>query len=161
MPDLGIRPLTLYDLESAMAQVAEQFGSSRVVSRGVLHEARDLPGLIAVRDGANAGLLQYHLEGDGLEVVILIATERRLGTGRRLLEAVEPIARDAGCRRMWLITTNNNTDAIAFYQAIGWRQAAVHGGAVDAARRLKPEIPEHDDQGRPIRDEIEFERRLD
>jgi hypothetical protein len=61
---------------------------------------------------------------------------------------------------MWLVTTNNNADAIAFYQALGWQQVAVHAGAVDRARHLKPEIPALDERGRPIRDEIEFERLL-
>ena len=38
------------------------------------------------------------------------------------------------------------------------RLAAVHHGAVDAARRdLKPEIPLHGVGGVPIHDEVEFE----
>jgi hypothetical protein len=58
------------------------------------------------------------------------------------------------------VTTNNNEDGLAFYRALGWHQRAVYGGAVDYARGLKPEIPATDELGRPIRDEIEFERRL-
>jgi hypothetical protein len=63
----------------------------------------------------------------------------------------------AGCRRLWLITTNANHDGLAFYRAVGWSQVAVHRGAVGEARRLKPEIPLHAADGTPIEDEIEFE----
>jgi hypothetical protein len=52
-------------------------------------------------------------------------------------------------------------EAIDFYRAVGWRQVAIHRGAAREARKLKPEIPEFDDRGVPIEDEIEFEYSLD
>ena len=162
---LTFRPLTLYTVQWVEQLVAQQFGSPRVVSRGVLRQVRDLPGLLAVRDARQVGLVQYHIahskigEAD-FEIVTLIARERRTGIGRALLAATEPIARAAGCSRMWLVTTNNNEEGLAFYRASGCRQVAIHTGAVDMARVLKPEIPTTDTAGRPIRDEIEFERLL-
>lgn len=107
------------------------------------------------------GLLLFRIHGGECEVVVLIATRRRRGVGRALLEAVQPIARSAGCSRLWLITTNNNRTAISFYRAVGWTQVAVYQGALRESRRLKPEIPEADSDGVPIRDEIEFELRLE
>jgi hypothetical protein len=62
---------------------------------------------------------------------------------------------------MWLVTTNDNLAAIAFYRARGWRQAAVRRGAVSEARRLKPQIPAFGTNGLPKEDELEFELRLD
>ena len=162
---LTFSPLTLYTIQWVERLVAKHFGSPRVVSRGQLHQVRDLPGLIAVREGKQVGLAQYHIahsknEEADFEIVTLIAEERRTGVGRALLAATEPIARAAGCTRMWLVTTNNNEDGLAFYRALGWHQAGVHVGAVDRARLLKPEIPAADEQGRPIGDEVEFERLL-
>lgn len=157
---ISTRPLTLYALQWVEQVVSEQFASPRVVSRGILHKVRDLPGLIAVRNGQQVGLLQYRIEDRELEVVILISLAPRTGVGRTLLAAAEPIARSAGCRRMWLVTTDNNAAGLAFYRALAWRQAAIHAGALDIARRIKPEIPEFDDQGRPLRDEVEFELML-
>lgn len=154
---MKIRPLLPADLPWVESLVAEHFGSSRVVSRGVLHEARALPGLVAVHAGVPVGLLQYRVHPGGCEVVVLIAAIRRQGVGRALLQAVQPVARAAGCRRLWLITTNNNQAGLAFYRTLGWTQVAVHRGAVREARRLKPEIPETDAYGAPIEDEIEFE----
>jgi hypothetical protein len=55
-----------------------------------------------------------------------------------------------------LTTTNDNLTALRFYQRRGFRIAAVRPGAVAAARRLKPTIPELGEHGIPIRDEIEL-----
>ncbi len=142
------------------ALVSEHFASPRVVSRGVLHNALSLPGLVAERDGLPVGLLLYRIHDDQCEVVVLISVRRRQGVGRLLLEALQSIAEAAACKRLWLVTTNNNRGGIAFYRAVGWTQVAIHRGAVREARRLKPEIPECDAEGTPIEDEIEFELRL-
>jgi GNAT superfamily N-acetyltransferase len=152
-----VRELTTRDRPWAEQLVSRYFASSQVVSRGVLHECHSLPGLIAESDGAPAGLLQYHVVGRQFEVVVLIADRPRRGVGRLLLRAAAPIARANGCNRLWLVTTNDNRTALSFYRAIGWRQAAVHRGAISESRRLKPEIPEFSADGTPIEDEIEFE----
>jgi len=81
--------------------------------------------------------------------------------GAALLDAVIERAREEGCCRVWLVTTNDNTHAMHFYQRHGMRLVAVYPGAVDAARgTLKREIPEIGQNGIPIRDEIEFEFRF-
>jgi len=139
----------------------EHFSSSRAMSRGILHDALSLPGLVAERDGVPVGLLLYRMERDECEVVVLIASVRREGIGRALLGAIQPIARRAGCRRLWLVTTNDNRSGRALYRAVGWTQVAVHRGAIREARRLKPEIPEFGEEGTPIEDEIEFELNLE
>ncbi|MCX5768660.1 MAG: GNAT family N-acetyltransferase, partial [Candidatus Hydrogenedentes bacterium] len=95
------------------------------------------------------------------EAVVVIAIRPRQGVGRFLLQSLHRTAEAEGCRRLWLITTNNNLGAISFYRAMGWTQAATHYGAVREARRLKPEIPELDEHGTPIEDEVEFEVRMD
>lgn len=141
--------------------VSEHGGSSRVVSRGIVHDALSLPGLVVERDGVPVGLLLYRIDRNECEIVVLIATARRKGIGHALLGEIEPIARRAGCRRLWLITTNDNRSALAFYRAVGWTQVAVHRGAIREARRLKPEIPEFGEDGTPIEDEIEFELNLE
>jgi hypothetical protein len=79
------------------------------------------------------------------------------GVGTALIEAVKVAAIEAGCRRLWLMTTNDNLHALGFYQRRGFRLVAVYPGAVDAARLLKPEIPLLGNDGIPIRDEIELE----
>lgn len=158
---MEVRPLQEKDRHWAEGVVSRHNASRRVVSRGVLHDTRALPGLIAESDSLPVGLLHYRVAEEQLEVVVLAAIRRRQGVGRLLLRAAESLARARGCRRCWLVTTNDNSGAIRFYRALGWRQAAVHRGAVREARRLKAEIPELAADGTPIEDEIEFELRLD
>ncbi|MFQ5943789.1 MAG: GNAT family N-acetyltransferase [Anaerolineales bacterium] len=157
---MRIRELNPSDTPWVESVVTEQFGSPSVVSRGVLHDARELGGLVAEVNSKPVGLLQYHWDNDQCEIVVLISEIRREGIGRALLKAAQAKARQAGCDRLWLITTNNNRVALEFYQAIGWNLVAIHRGAVREARKLKPEIPEVDEDGIAIEDEIEFELRI-
>ncbi|HZU76006.1 MAG TPA: GNAT family N-acetyltransferase, partial [Dehalococcoidia bacterium] len=82
------------------------------------------------------------------------------GAGPALLDAAESYARAHGCTRLWLITTNDNTRALRFYQRWGMRIMAVHLAAIEHSRRLKPEIPAIGADGIPIRDEIELAKEL-
>jgi ribosomal protein S18 acetylase RimI-like enzyme len=154
---MRVRELREADRPWASALVAEHFGSAVVVARGVLHDTRLLPGLIALLGRQPVGLLQYDIEAAQCEIVVLIACRRRHGVGRALLEAAKGPAQSRACRRLWLITTNDNQPALSFYRAVGWRQCAVHPGAVRESRRLKPEIPLTGFNDIPIEDEIEFE----
>jgi RimJ/RimL family protein N-acetyltransferase len=77
-----------------------------------------------------------------------------------LLDAVRETAQAQRCRRLWLITTNDNQPALRFYEKRGFRLVAVHRDAVTASRRLKPEIPMIGIDEIPIRDELELEVRL-
>lgn len=158
---MKIRKLHSTDIPWVEPVVAGHFGSPEVVSRGVLHDSRVLPGFIAEIESGPAGLLQYRIDENQCEVVILISLIQRQGIGRELLMTMESVARQAGCHRLWLITTNNNRSAIAFYQAVGWRQVTIHRGAVRESRKIKPQIPLYDEEGIAIEDEIEFEWRIE
>ncbi len=157
---IEIRPVGVKDRPWVSRAVSETFASPRVVSRGVVHIATDLPGFLAEQDGTPIGLLLYDMGSRECEVVVLLSLQERTGVATHLLARAEQVARGAGCRRLWLVTTNDNLSAIAFYQARGWRQVAVRRGAVAEARRLKPEIPEFGTNGLPKEDEIEFELAL-
>ena len=154
-----VRPIDDADRPSVRALLAELWGSPRAVAHGTVFQPAELPGLIAERDGEATGLLTYEVRGDTLEVVSINAFPPRGGTGTALLEAAARAARDEhGCRRVVLTTTNDNVDALRFYQRRGFRLVALRPGAVDASRRLKPEIPATGAHGIPLRDELELER---
>jgi acetyltransferase (GNAT) family protein len=116
-----------------------------------------LPGFVSEEAGEPVGLLLYHMGPGECEVVVLLSLQERKNVATTLLAEAEQAARGAGCRRLWLVTTNDNLPPIAFYSKRGWRQVAIHRGAVAEARRLKPEIPEFGANGVQKEDEIEFE----
>jgi len=154
---MDIRPVGAPDRPWVRRVVSETFASPRIVSRGVLHVADDLSGFVGEQAGEPVGLLLYHMSAGECEVVVLLSLQERKNIATALLAEAEQAARAGGCRRLWLVTTNDNLHAIAFYSKRSWRQVAIHRGAVAEARRLKPEIPEFGANGVPKRDEIEFE----
>ena len=144
------------DAGDVAAILLGSWGSTRVVSRGMLHDAAQLPGFVAERAGVIVGLATYHVDGDAWELVTIDAVEQHSGVGTALMSAVAEAARAAGASRLWLVTTNDNLGALRFYQRRGWRIRRVHPGAVDMARALKP-IPLLGQHGIEIHDELELE----
>jgi GNAT superfamily N-acetyltransferase len=154
-----VRPLGDGDHEWAVAKLRELWGDG-VVSRGRMHDPAELPGFLAEEDGQPAGLLTYRIDGGDCEVVTINAFPRGSGAGTALIEAAAAAAREAGARRLWLITTNDNLRALRFYQRRGFRLSALHRDALERSRELKPSIPEIGLDGIPLRDELELELRL-
>ncbi len=154
---------TLRDADRAWVRrfVAERWGSEIVVARGRVLHPEEHPGFVA-EDGSEAlGLVTYRIEDGDCEIVTIDSVVEGRGVGTALLDAVTAEARRAGCRRVWLVTTNDNLNALRFYQGRGFRLVAVHPGAVVQSRRLKPEIALVGNFGIPIRDELELELPLD
>ncbi len=137
--------------------LATAWGSTQIVTRGRIHEASELPGLVAMLEGEPAGLMTYRLDPRELEIISLNSMREGRGIGSALLAAVAGIAREQGCGRVWLITSNDNTRAIRFYQKRGYRLSALYPNALETSRRLKPSIPMVGIDGIPLRDEIELE----
>ena len=155
--EIAVREVEPSDRDWVRSFLREHFMSTIVVSRNVVHQADDLPGFIALYRGEPSALLTYCVTNAELEVVSLHAAITGRGLGSRLLESARQRARDLRCRRLWLITTNDNEPAIAFYTRRGMHLAAVHRGAIAESRKLKPEISLFGAGGRPIEDEVEFE----
>lgn len=131
-----------------------------MVSRGRLHEVGESPGFVAISDGKPVGLLTYRIENDECEIVLLDSGFEGKGIGSVLIAAAKEAAAEAGCSRLWLVTTNDNVDALRFYQKRGFVIAAVHTNALEQSRKLKPEIPLVGKHGIPLRDEIELDIHL-
>lgn len=155
--NVRVRDLDPADLAWERQVLAEAWSSTRMVSRGRLTDLVTLPGLVAEWRGERAGLLTYRIEGDECEVTSLNSTFEGHGVGTALMARVREIAQVAGCRRVWLVTSNDNLPALKFYQRRGYELVAVHRRAIEAARALKPEIAPTGLYGLPVRDEIELE----
>jgi GNAT superfamily N-acetyltransferase len=151
---ISVREATEADRPVLHSFLSERY--SAVVARlGRVVNALEHPALIAEdKAGDLAGVLTYIVTGDECEILTLHTTTQWTGAGTALIEAVEPKAR----RRLWVLTTNDNVDALRFYQRRGFRLRELHPGAVEESRRrLKPEIPEIGEYGIPLRDEIVLE----
>ena len=154
---VSIQPISNKDKAWVDSFMIEHWGATSVVSRGVVHEGSSLAGFFALYEDKHVGLVTYHIVGNECEIVSLDSTRPSLGIGTALIQAVVEVARREHCTRIWLITTNDNLHALGFYQRRGFVLAALHRNAIEASRRIKPEIPLVGNDGIPIRDEIELE----
>jgi GNAT superfamily N-acetyltransferase len=151
-----IRPYQEADRVWAEPLMNDKFGGPLQARRGELIDVLALPGFVAERDAQPVGLLTYRRDEGQCELAFIVALERRGGIGTALLDALRGEAVD--CERIWLVTTNDNLEALRFYQRRGFVLSALRAGAMDdARRRLKPQISSTGEFGIPIRDELELE----
>jgi GNAT superfamily N-acetyltransferase len=157
---VSVRRFTAEDRQILPSFLQREWGSAMAARLDELVDASQLDGFVATHGGDVCGILTVREDQRGSEVVTLNAIVPRIGVGRALMDAAAELTRAWGTERMWLITTNNNIGAIAFYQRWGMDLVALHHNGVERARRLKPSIPMEAD-GIPIRHELEFEWRPD
>lgn len=155
--DIQIRVISPSDKTWIIDLVTQRWSTIQVVSRGMVHTVDQLPGYVALILGRRAGLLTYHITEREFEIVTLDSLVEGKGVGTALITVAKEKAIQEKCRRVWLITTNDNLPALRFYQRRGFRISTIHTDALTKSRLLKPEIPLVGMYGIPIRDEIEFE----
>ena len=137
-----------------------QWGADFVISRTKRYDADMLTGVQARVNGKVVGAVTWHVAGPDMQIVSLDALDHGSGIGTALLDHAVAKARVMGLKRVWLVTTNDNLDALRFYQRRGLRLCAIHRNAIEKSRELKPQIPEIGNFGIPIWDEVELERVL-
>lgn len=161
-PDIQIRSTDTADSPWIRQFTKEQWGDEFIAVHGAIYYPHQLPGFLAMdKKGAIVGYASYNLAPPVGELVSINAIETGKGVGSALLRAVVAEARQAGCCRLWLVTTNDNLDALGFYQKRGFCLVAVYAGAIEQSRKIKPSIPMFGSNGIPIRDELELELVLD
>lgn len=131
--------------------------STDMVLRGEMVDMTKVDGIIALDDAQNmVGLLTYRISGTVCEITSLDSIHEGRGIGTALVERLIGIAREKGCERVVLITTNDNINALRFYQKRGFDLIRLDHNAMERARLLKPEIPLIGENGIPLRHELEF-----
>ncbi len=149
---------------------AATWGEPRVAARGRLYDLRTLPTLVATRtvvagsareaggtpeaDEQIIGVLTYEIDGDSIEVVSIEAMPPHEGSGTALLATAVELGRAEGLARLLLVTTNDNIDALRFYQRRGLHILEVRPDGVAESRQVKPSIPLIGSYGISMRDEI-------
>jgi hypothetical protein len=137
--------------------ISLSWGSDRIISKGTIFNVSDLDGYVAVENNRIVGVGLYSVNDGECEIVLIESYVRSVGIGSTLLKKIIGISKTNGCKRVFLITTNDNTDALKFYQKSGMTIKSIYCDSIKDERKLKPEIPLTGKYGIPIRDEIELE----
>ena len=108
------------------------------------------------------GFIQYSIIYDRAELDYIYVDDkfRSSGIGSKLMNEVELLAKQKGINKIKLITTNDNLQALKFYQKRGYRIVRVITDAVVKAREIKPSIPFIGNDGIPLNDELELVKLL-
>jgi ribosomal protein S18 acetylase RimI-like enzyme len=138
----------------------KHWGGEPLVIRGKNYFPSTLPGLIAHQDSKVAGFLFYEIQNSECEIVVLEVFDKFKGLGTALINQLRDIAKKNNCTKLHLMTTNDNMDALRFYQRRGFHICGIHINSIEISRRMKPAIGMTGDHGIPLRDEIDLEMLL-
>lgn len=155
-----MRRLTSDDLTRLRQFWIEHWGGEEMVTRGNVYRPEQLDGFVIEDEGEWLGLVTFIVTGDECEVTSINSLREAQGIGTSLINAVVDESRRQSCKRVFFITTNDNLNALGFYQKRGFELVAVYRGAVNESRKIKPEIPLIGYNNIPLRDEIELEMNL-
>ncbi|RRJ66047.1 GNAT family N-acetyltransferase [Paenibacillus oralis] len=142
--------------EDLRQEVGSIFGDI-IVSCGQIHRVEELRGFVFIEENQIQGSIFYNVSGQECEIVSLECKLEGKGIGSKLIQLVIERAESLDCKRVWLITSNDNIKAIRFYQKRGFDMVCIHKNAITEARILKPSIPLYGYDEIPIKHEVEFE----
>jgi len=157
---MKIRKTNISDLEWIRNLFINNWGSDFIVSRGKIQRPENLKGIIAEENEEKIGLATFNIENNEMGLVTIDSLKPKIGIGTLLMNELIKIAKEEKIKRLWLITTNDNLNALRFYQKNNFCLLKIYPGAIVESRRIKPQIPEMGEDGIPIRDEIELEMLL-
>lgn len=150
----NIRRLGKNDLLHLGRFWVEHWGGEEIVTHGQVIRYNEVEAFVY---GDWLALVTFVFRGNECEITSLNSLREGVGIGTALVEEVILEAQKKNCRRAFLVTTNDNLDAIGFYQRRGWSLSALRCNAMEKARKLKPTIPLIGKNNIPLRDEIELE----
>lgn len=154
---MEIYPITQDNRAQIDQYICEEWGGPTLVTLGNAYDASTLPGFCVLINEQLEGAILYRIEGDSCEIAVLFAKTERRGIGTALIHRVLEEATELNCKRVWLVTSNDNTNAIRFYQKRGFILKAVHINSFDIIRTFKPNLPAIGIDGIPLAHEFEFE----
>lgn len=138
----------------------DSWGDDEMVVSSGTYQLSDLPGFVAYDETEIIGVITYIIRNDQIEIISLDSFRENVGIGSQLLKKLEEISEEKDITNISVITTNDNLNALKFYQKRGYSIAKVIPNAVEKARKQKPSIPQFAENGIPIRDEIVLEKYL-
>lgn len=154
---LKIRSATPADNSWLEELMIKDWGGLPLVIRGKKYYPSQLDGIIAENENVIAGFLFYEIRNQDCEIIVFEVFDKFKGTGTILLDKLKDIARHKKCSRIYLMTTNDNLDALRFYQKRNFHICGIHIDSVRISRKIKPTIGMTGDYEIPVRDEIDLE----
>ncbi len=139
----------------------KSWGDLTMITQNHTHYLDQLPGFVYQKFDSIQGIVTYSIQNQYCEIVSLNSFDQNVGIGSHLLNKVIEVAQQKTCQKVWLITTNDNLNALKFYQKRGFDLVRLNHNAITRLRLQKRMIPLIGLNGIPIRHELVLEHRLD
>ncbi len=154
---MDIRFINAENRQQVSEFIRSSWFSTDIIIRGEVVDTTVLEGIAVYDKEELLGLLTFRIKDKELEIVSLDSIQENQGIGSALMQRIKEEAVKRNCNKIKLITTNDNLNALMFYQKRGYDMVQVYPNALDLSRRLKPTIPLTGNYGIPLKHEIEFE----
>lgn len=158
--NLILRRLAKTDKEWIDEIIFKEWGEKFIITNNKTYFPSDLNGFIVEINRERIGLLTYIVEDKKCVIVSLNSLRENQGVGSLLLNELKTTASQKNCHLITAETSNDNVEALRFYQKRGYRITAVYPNAIDEVRKMKPHIPLLGKHGIPLRDVIELEFKI-
>lgn len=140
--------------------ISSHWFSTDIVVRGEIVDMTIIDGFVMYDNENIIGLVTYRIKDNECEIMSLDSLREKQGIGTALVNKVIEVATKIKCTKVKLITTNDNINALRFYQKRGFDMIHLYHNALDVSRKLKSSIPMFGDFNIPLKHEIEFEMNL-
>lgn len=152
--------ITEHNREKVIEFFNEHWGSPEMVISSGTYNCSELDGFVFQENNQLLGLVTYVFHDEEVEIISLDSILEGKGIGSLLTKEVEELVQRKGIKTISLVTTNDNLNALKFYQKRGYKIDAVFPNAVEQARKIKPTIPLIGNDGILIRDELRLIKNL-
>ena len=157
---MDIRNISPQNRQQINYFISSHWVSTNMVVRGKIVDMTILDGVAIYENETIIGLVTYKINGNECEIISLDSLKENQGIGTGLVNKVIEIATKVKCTKIKLITTNDNINAIRFYQKRGFDMVRIYYNALVSARKIKPSIPMIGEFNIPLKHEIEFEKNM-
>lgn len=157
---IEIRRSEASDYEWLIQSHTDEWGSPLIERTGEFLDAMELDSIVVIDNGERVGLATLlHTDGE-TEIVTIKSFDKYRGIGSEMLHWIEADAFSRGSETLKVFTTNDNLDAIRFYQRRGFRLERIWKDSITEARKIKTMIPLEGSFGIPLCDEIELHKAI-
>lgn len=157
---MELKRLEELDRARVNAFLISRWFSLEMLVHGETIDLSNVQGKAILESGEIIGMITWRTLDDALEILSLDSQHEGQGIGTILLEQAVAEAKKQRLRRLVLTTTNDALRALRFYQRRGFDLLCLRRGAVDEARKKKPQIPLTGENGIPLHHEIDLARIL-
>jgi ribosomal protein S18 acetylase RimI-like enzyme len=148
------------DHATVSQQLVAVFSVDHMMIMGRPYPVSELTVLGAYLDDELVGMALWTMKGNLALLAAVVSLTRRRGVARALLDEIVARAKAQKAKRLRSVTTNDNVDALKFYQLYGFKLTTLFVNALDMLRVLHPGLSMIGMNGIARRDVLELEMDL-